>query len=226
MSGKTNGGRKATAITLKVALLAVAGALAGCMNDSEAERPAAELTSTPSLSFSPSFPCDQVGDGSIEAMICGDEQLSALDRELDGVYAAASKLAQNEQPPMLAAEQRGWISGRNDCWKATDQRECVRTEYERRIAELQARYRLVEFDGPVSFSCDGNPANEVVVTFFHTAPATLIAERGDSVSVMYLQPDENGSRYQGRNESFWEHQGQAVITWGYGAPEMQCQRTQ
>jgi len=39
---------------------------------------------------------------------------------------------------------------------------------------------------------------------------------------MYQQPSASGARYQGRNETFWEHQGVAAITWGYGAPEMHC----
>jgi len=30
------------------------------------------------------------------------------------------------------------------------------------------------------------------------------------------------SAYEGRNEMFWEHQGEARIVWGYQAPEMTC----
>jgi uncharacterized protein len=172
----------------------------------------------------PSYGCEQVEAGSIEAMICGDTELSALDRKLSGVYAAASRKAANEHPPQLKAEQRGWIKGRNDCWKSDDQRECVRDAYQRRIAELQARYRLLPGDGPVRFMCDSDPVNEVVVTFFQTIPPTLIAERGDSVSLMYLQPSGSGAKYQGRNETFWEHQGEALVTWGYGAAEMRCKK--
>ena len=47
----------------------------------------------------PSYACDKVKAGSIEAMICEDTELSALDRKLFGVYAAASKKAINEHPP-------------------------------------------------------------------------------------------------------------------------------
>ena len=28
----------------------------------------------------------------------------------------------------------------------------------------------------------------------------------------------SGAKYQGRNETYWEHQSEASITWGYGAP--------
>ena len=173
---------------------------------------------------SPSYACDKVRAGSIEAMICEDGGLSMLDRKLADVYQAASQKAANEHPPVLKAEQRGWIKGRNDCWKSDDTRKCVEEAYRQRIAELQARYRLVPAIGPVTFICDGQPGNEVITTFFRTDPPTLIAEHGDSVSLMYLQPSGSGTRYQGRNETFWEHQGEASITWGYGAPTMHCQK--
>lgn len=174
------------------------------------------------MSQGPSFACDKVEAGSIEAMICEDNELSALDRTLADVYAAATEKASNEYPPQLKAEQRGWIKGRNACWKDEDTRGCVRDEYTRRIAELQARYRLLPGEGPVRFICDGNPANEVIATFFQTEPPTLVAEHGDSVSLMYLQPSASGTKYQGRNETLWAHQGEALITWGYDAPSMRC----
>jgi len=170
----------------------------------------------------PSYDCAKVKTGSIEEMICNDGELSAIDRKLAIIYSAAAKKATNEHPPVLKAEQRGWIKGRNECWKSDDKRICVWEEYQHRIAELQARYRLIPGNGPHSFICNGNPANEVVVTFFQTDPPTLIGEYGDSVSIMYLQPSGSGTKYQGRNETFWEHQGEARIVWGYGAPEMNC----
>jgi uncharacterized protein len=170
----------------------------------------------------PSFNCKKVEAGSIEEMICKDAQLSALDAKMAEVYQAAAKKATNEHPPILKSEQRGWIKGRDECWKSDDQRACVETEYIQRIAELQARYRLLPGKGPVFFACDNDPRNELIVTFFPTDPPTLIAERGDSVSLMYQQPAASGTRYQGRNETFWEHQGEAKVTWGYGAKEMTC----
>ena len=193
------------------------------------KRYAASLEKNGNLSGSvmvtgPSYNCDKVEADSIEEMICKDNELSALDRKLSVIYSAAAKKATNEHPPVLKAEQRGWIKGRNDCWKSADKRACVQDEYQRRIAELQARYRLVQGNGPVRFICDENPANEVLVTFFQTDPLTLIAERGDSVSLMYLQPSGSGTKYRGRNVTYWEHQGGASITWGCGTPQMRCKK--
>jgi len=172
----------------------------------------------------PSYDCNEVEKSSIPALICADAELSALDRKLAEVYTAASARAANEHPPQLKAEQRGWIKGRDDCWKSTDQRACIEDSYRLRIAELQARYRLVPHTGPFAFACDDAPGSEVIVTFFATEPPTLIAERGDSVSLMYRQPSASGTRYQGRNESFWEHQDVARVVWGYGDAEMRCQK--
>lgn len=173
----------------------------------------------------PSFACTGVEAGSIEEMICNDNGLASLDRTLSDVYKQSAAKATNEHPPVLAAEQRGWLKGRNECWKSDDQQTCVREAYQQRIAELQARYQLVPATGPFAFMCNKQPANEIIVTYFETEPRTLIAERGDSVSLMYIQPSGSGAKYQGRNESFWEHQGEATVTWGYDEPEMLCTRT-
>ena len=171
----------------------------------------------------PAFDCTKA-DGTIEELICQDEKLAELDRKLAEVYTAAARKATNEHPPVLKAEQRGWIKGRNDCWKSDDPRACAESLYQTRIVELQARYRLVPENGPFWFACDGDPKNEVTVTFFETEPPSLIAERGDQVSLMVRQPSGSGAKYQGGNESFWEHQDEATIVWGYGAPEMRCVR--
>ncbi len=124
---------------------------------------------------------------------------------------------------MLQAEQRGWVKGRDECWKAQQggQAACMRGAYVDRIAELQARYRLVASDGPVFLACDGNPANEVVVTYFRTQPPTLIAERGDQTSLMVRQSGD-GERYQGRNETLVQQGAESLVTWGYQAPVMRC----
>ena len=83
-------------------------------------------------------------------MLCKDDGLARLDRKLSEVYAAASKKAADEHPPLLKAEQRGWIKGRSDCWKSDDLRRCVEDSYRLRIAGLQAIYRLITGNGPVT----------------------------------------------------------------------------
>jgi uncharacterized protein/heat shock protein HslJ len=177
------------------------------------------------LAQDPTFDCMKAR-GSIEKMICVDRELGELDRTLSTVYSAALRKAANERPPILKAEQRGWIKGRNDCWKADDNRACVVEAYSRRIVELQARYRLVHASSPVGYVCNGNPVDEIIVTFFQTDPPSLLAERGDQTSLMFLEPSASGAKYVGRNESLWEHHGEVIVVWGYQAPEMRCRKAQ
>lgn len=190
-----------------------------------AVKPSAKPSSKPSSKPSgkpsgPAFDCKQVPANSAEALICQQPQLSQLDLQLQQVFAKAAVLAANEQPPLLKAEQRGWIKGRNECWKDADEVACMQDAYQRRIAELQARYRLVSRRGPLRYQCGGAPADELVLSYFATQPATLIAERGDSVSLMFLQP--NGTDYLGRNETLWPQQDGVRLQWGYEAPVLTC----
>lgn len=189
-------------------------------------RPEVATTTSESAQVKPSFDCTQVDEGSIAAIVCADNELATLDNNLASVYSVASEKAQNMQPNVLPAEQRGWIKGRDECWKSEDKKLCITEEYQRRTYELQARYGLVPSKGPFRFVCGESPANEIIVTFYETATPTLIAERGDSVSLMYLQRSASGAKYQGRNESFWEHQGEATVTWGYDTPEFVCKKTE
>lgn len=163
--------------------------------------------------------------GSIEALVCERAGLALLDARVAQAFAAAKRQAVNEHPPVLAAEQRGWQRERHDCWKAGPDAEaraaCVRESSQRRLLELQARYRLVPVSATVRWRCDDG--SEVVATFFNaTEPPSLIAERGDQTSLMTQQPAASGSRYVGRNESYWEHQGEVRVVWGWQAPALRC----
>lgn len=172
----------------------------------------------------PSFDGAKVRGGSIEALVCADPGLVQLDQRLAATYAQAARLARRQHPNLLPAEQRGWIKGRNDCWQDSDRRACVAQADQRRTAELQARDRLVQGSAPVTFICDGNAANVVLVTYFPTEPSTLVAEHGDQVSLMFQQPMASGTSDLGRNERFSEHQGVVIITWGVDARPMRCVR--
>ena len=180
------------------------------------------LTATTSaLAGGPSFSCEGVKEGSIEALICENKTLSSLDRIMGNVYKQAKEKAGDGMIKELKAMQRGWIKGRNDCWKSDDKMSCVAESYQNRMVTLQAKYRLVDADGPHYLGCDGDARNEVVVTHFDTAPASLIAERGDASSLMIQQ--ESGE-YKGRNESMVKNPaGKYIVVWGYETPEMDCE---
>jgi uncharacterized protein/heat shock protein HslJ len=172
----------------------------------------------------PSFDCARA-NGTVETMICGDAALAKLDRELAGVYAAAVKKAGTPAPAWMRAEQSGWIKGRNDCWKESDVRACVDREYRDRKVELQAKSRLVAFTGPVTYACTTatGEKSEVIATFHKTDPPSTLVERGDRTVLGMLVPAASGAKYEGANLVFWEHQGEAQVTWMDA--ELKCKAT-
>ncbi len=166
-----------------------------------------------------SFNCAKAKSG-IEKRICADPALSALDRRLAGILRAAMTQRKGAAASMLRAEQRGWIKERDGCGKSPDQTACIRDRYRRRMSELQARHALVPSLGPFRFAC--GPKDSVAVTFFRSEIPAMIARRGAKTALMFSAPAASGARYQGRDTSFWEHQGEAQIVWGRGAAPMTC----
>jgi len=88
----------------------------------------------------PSFSCSGVNKGSMEELICQDGALSALDLKLTNTYKQA--LVKSSHNSTLKAEQRGWIKGRDECWKAENKTSCLHDSYQERITELQKKYQV------------------------------------------------------------------------------------
>jgi uncharacterized protein len=179
----------------------------------------------------PAFDCAKA-QGEVEQLVCKDEALAALDRKLDEVYKAALAKARDDVPQFLRTEQRGWVKGRNDCWKAkagdpvfltaswrvSGVRECVEGNYKLRTSELQALMQLVAPKGPVFFEC--NDGGQVVATYFDTDPPTARLERGDKTVTAWLVPAGSGSKYEGQNVEFWAKGKDAMVTWQ--GTELKC----
>jgi uncharacterized protein len=170
----------------------------------------------------PSFDCAKKLTSSVEQRICADPKLAALDRQMADVYAAATAKASPADAQALSAMQRGWIKGRNGCWKSADVPACVETSYRQRIAELQARYELMAPVGSARYECPGSPPREASAAFFATDPPTAIVDFAGVSQLMFAAPSGSGARYTGGNRQFWEHQGVAMIRWGAAASEISC----
>ncbi len=157
----------------------------------------------------PSFDCAQA-DGDVEAMICSDAGLADLDWLIAERYQAALAAVRgldtgaSEAEASLRAVQRGWIKGRNECWMADDVRACTEAAYLRREGELVAEWFLEEPVATATWTCGGNPSNEVVTYFFDTTLPSVRLERGDTTDVGSLVPTASGSKYEGSfGRSIW-----------------------
>ena len=172
----------------------------------------ATLLPAAALAQGPAFDCANT-KGEVEKLICSDASLASLDRKLDGSYKAASAKAKGKLATQLRTEQRGWVKGRNDCWKANGQqtwitatwtvdtvKACVDAQYRLRTSELQAVWQLVP-PKTVSYACQNNPANEVVANFFDTDPSTIRLERGDRTMTMWRVGAASEGKFEGQNIS-------------------------
>ncbi len=174
-----------------------------------------------SLAADPAFDCSKA-ESSAEELICSNDDLAGLDQDLarvykDAVAAVETYADKDEALADLKAFQRGWVKGRDDCWKADSELACIKATYERRIAELTARYGLIEGQKPVFYTCNGNPADEIVATFFPTTPPSARLERGDTTEIVVEGPTGSGARYVGDfGILFWIKGDEAMVEWPQG----------
>jgi uncharacterized protein len=189
--------------------------------------PSSARAQSQAQSKGPAFDCSKAS-GEVEKLICSDAGLAALDRKLDAVYKAALAKARDDVPKFLRTEQRGWVKGRDECWKAkgagdpvylteswvaTDVRGCVEAQYQLRTAELQVLLRLVPSQPPVTFACNGNAVAGITAEFFQTDLPAARFERGDRTVTAYLVKAASGAKYEGQNFSFWNKGKEATVTW-------------
>lgn len=162
----------------------------------------------------PSFDCAKA-EGSVEEIICKDATLAALDRQMAQVYAAALKRVAEDGYEDPAPMQRGWIKGRNDCWKSDDRRACIVSSYKDRIVELQIQYGQLVVPSPVYYTCDGT---DVTAVFYNQTdpPSVVLTVASMSASLdqilAFRVHSASGARYEGRNVEFWEHLGEAQMS--------------
>jgi len=175
----------------------------------ESPKPVA-TTETPSAAAAgqgPSFDCAKAASDA-EKAVCGDARLSALDRELAALYKAA-QTGPGELD--IAAEQRGWIKGRDACWQAVDANRCLVESYQTRIVELRLSSASAPAAKAVQYTCDD--ASKPLSVVFHNEldPQVAVVRLGRDQAITFAAPSASGARYTREGVEFWEHQGEATL---------------
>lgn len=194
--------------------------------------PLAILALAASVSFAapalaqPSFDCTGVEAGSTEDMICKDEELSALDREVDRLYHKIKDQTTAEDFENIHAMQVGWLSGRNEAWKADDPRQFVLDAYKERVAVLSIQAGEIMAPDPVDYSCTGGEFDGLIATFYDTDPPGGVFTRmpgGDWPQYIATGWEDGGSiHYNIGGLDFIERDGKAELNWA--GTLMQCTR--
>ena len=177
----------------------------------------------PARAADPSFDCAKA-EHEIETLICADDRLAALDREIARLYALALEGPHMtaDRATRLKAYQRGWIKGRNDCWKADDKAACATDESMRRILELRQGYADARADddagisgGPLAVACEGWDVG-VGFAWVLTEPELAILQWMDRTVVLERAMAASGVRYVARRSEgeheFWTKGMDAMLT--------------
>jgi uncharacterized protein len=206
-------------------------ALAGC---DRSEAPATNEAIDTSAKEAPSKPVDRPNrpsfdcaraDGQAQELVCTDASLAAMDREVDRLFrlTIADTALDDARRNEWVATQRGWIKGRDDCWKADELRQCVMTAYAERIHRLRqgsqpARAAVPQAlsTGPFAYTCKGLDA-AVGATFVNADPGAVFLEWGLNVAVALDQVTAaSGAKYEGRVNgatwTFWTKGNEAILT--------------
>ena len=167
----------------------------------------------------PSFSCDKAEGVALK--VCQSPQLSKLDRDLAGLYKRVLGQADSDSQKQLKATQRGWIKGRDECWKASDVDACVLEQYQVRLVKLQIQSGAVQVPAAVEFDCNDDSKPFTAVFYNQLEPQAAVLTYGDDQTIAIAQPSGSGSKYSAEGVEFWEHQGEARVKW-YGT-ELTCQ---
>lgn len=165
-----------------------------------------------SMATEPAFDCSKA-DGEVENLICQDEELATLDKQMQQVFDKAITQLPAEDVKLQKAMQRGWIKGRNDCWKASDVRDCTEFSYKSRIVELQIISGQLEVPDSISLDCGDSSKPFTAVFYNQTDPASLVLTQGNDQVIALAEPMASGIKYMGQNVEYNEHQGEITINW-------------
>lgn len=158
-------------------------------------------TTTPAVA-PPSFDCAKAASEA-EKLVCGDAELAALDRQLAERYAQSGK-----KDPAI---ERGWIKGRDECWKEDDPRTCVLDAYRTRLVELAINAPGMVVPKAVEYRCSDNRNPFTMVFYNDIDPRAAVMTWGNDQAIVFPQPAASGAKYGRSGIEYWEHQGEASV---------------
>ncbi|UTF58588.1 lysozyme inhibitor LprI family protein [Gilvimarinus sp. DA14] len=137
---------------------------------------------------SPSFSCAGERLSSAEQAICETPDLARLDLALhDSFQTLLRRLDDDAFTSHLRAVQRGWIKGRDECWKSPPINECVASEYAERLDALQQTAVQIEQARHVTAVCEQVPDLALTLRFYSSQPAVATVLWRENASLMYRE---------------------------------------
>jgi len=190
---------------------------------SPSEAPTAAEPADPAAAAtqSPSFDCAKA-QSEAEKLVCVDPRLAALDRQLAALY----KRVQTSPDELdIAAEQRGWIKGRDACSRAVEPKRCLVESYQTRLIELTINGGGIQIPAKVEYRCDDNSKPVTAVFYNDIDPTAAVVSWGNDQAIIFPMPvtkdENNGGRWGREGVDLRTHDDQTTLEF-YGTT-LQCQ---
>ena len=190
------------------------------------------LLATAAVAEPPSFDCLETG-GAATALVCRDQDLSGLDREVERLFQLAQDANHLSEAGRAEIVQRQhlWLRQRDACEKSADLARCMLDSYVQRIHALRrdhaaSRSRDEEgiSKGPMVMTCNGLES-PVSLTFVDSDTPHAYLQWSDRHLVATLAPAASGSKYMAHETDgdyvFWIKRDTALFEWP-GEPALDC----
>jgi uncharacterized protein len=149
--------------------------------------------------------------GTIDKMVCGDPSLQALDRSVSSLYQTVEK--DSRIKAQEKAEQERWSGERDACAQSTDAHACIESTYQRRLISLQIATHALNPPKTAQLTCSGGKPPLTASFYNDTSPQSALLKYGSEQTIVLIERSGSGARYGAPGYEYWEHQGEAAVTW-------------
>lgn len=202
---------------LLVVILAVL-LVGACDGGSGASRPAsssstASSTTTtrpaaPAMTFDCAKPANKA-----QQLVCGEPQLTDLDRRLQAAYQQALARPGADQATLTTA-QSAFATTRDGCADLVEVRTCVLEAYQTRLVELAIADPATVAPPVVTYNCPADAGTLTAQFYNQLDPKTAVLDWKGVRVILFLQPSGSGARYGRQGSEYWEHQGEVTLDLG------------
>jgi uncharacterized protein len=175
--------------------------------------PAAPSSSSgpPAATTAPVLDCTK--PSGVQQLVCGDAQLTDLDRRLQTAYQQALARPGADRAALTTA-QNDWVAVRDGCAQNADARPCVLEAYQTRLVQLAIADPATVAPPVVTYDCPAGSGPLTAQFYNQFDPPTAVLNWKGTQMILFIQLAASGARYGRQGSEYWEHQGEVKLDLG------------